>query len=143
MRVTIEFDSATTEQVRQLSVALNQVLGDNNLTLGVEGGDYWHGHTPHLNPNQFAAVAARIIKCGGDSLASIVDEVLAERRDHGTVGGKGRRYHVDLWVNSIMPSHGVRDHVGQWAREQWGTNGHATVLVEDAGPALGNDTVSR
>ena len=74
MRTTIKFDSATTEQVRQLSVALHKATGDNNLTLGVEGPEHWHGETPPLTPNQFAAVVARLVTSDGRSLADIADE---------------------------------------------------------------------
>lgn len=61
MRVTISFDSASTDEVRALSVALHQVTGCNSLTLGVEGPECWHGETPPLNPNQFAEVTGWLV----------------------------------------------------------------------------------
>lgn len=71
MRVTIRFDSATTEQVRAMSVALNGVLGNNRLTLGVEGPEHWHGETPPLRENQFAEVVGRLVKYKGQPLGDI------------------------------------------------------------------------
>lgn len=71
MRVTIQFDSATTKQVRALSVALHQATGDNNLTLGVEGPEHWHGSTPPLTPNQFADVVGRLVRYEGRPLGDI------------------------------------------------------------------------
>ena len=65
MRITINFDSASTEQVRKLSVALNAVLGDNTVHVGVEGPEGWHGSTPHLSENQCADVVGRLVKVDG------------------------------------------------------------------------------
>lgn len=76
MRVTIKFDSATTSQVRALSAALSKVLGDNHLTLGVEGPERWHGETPHLTPNQFADVFGELVKVDGLTIGSIATNAL-------------------------------------------------------------------
>lgn len=72
MRVTIAFDSASTKQVRDLSVALHHALGNNRLTLGVEGPECWHGETPKLTPNQFAQVFAHLVKLDGRTFAEVV-----------------------------------------------------------------------
>lgn len=75
MRTTIKFDSATTQQARQLSVALHKATGNNNrLMLGVEGPEGWHGETPPLSPNQFAAVVAQLCTVGDRTYAEILDE---------------------------------------------------------------------
>lgn len=71
MRVQIKFDSATTEQVRQLSVALKHATGDNNLMLGVEGPECWHGFTPHLTPNQFATVVGDLVTVDGQPIGPL------------------------------------------------------------------------
>ena len=68
MRVTISFDSANTDQVRDLSVALNRATGNNRLTLGVEGPECWHGETPKLTPNQFADVVGNLVGWHGFDL---------------------------------------------------------------------------
>ena len=68
MRITIKFDSATTTQVRDLSVALNAAIGRNQLTAGVDGPECWGGETPPLTPNQFAAVVGRIVKFKGQPI---------------------------------------------------------------------------
>lgn len=79
MRIRIEFDSATTKQVRDLSVALNKVNLEsrNRLTVGVEGPECWGGITPSLTPNQFATVFAHLVKCNGDSVAAALDAAMA------------------------------------------------------------------
>lgn len=73
MRVRIEFDSATTEQVRKLSVALNHAIGNNRLTVGVEGPEHWGGITPSLTPNQFAVLVAELCKVDGVTYATALD----------------------------------------------------------------------
>lgn len=73
MRVSIRFDSATTEQVRQLSVALHKATGNNRITLGVEGPECWHGETPPVTPNQFARVVAELCKADGQTYAAIIE----------------------------------------------------------------------
>jgi hypothetical protein len=73
VRIRIEFDSATTEQVRALSVALNRVMPSNRLTLGVEGPEHWGGITPSLTPNQFAEVVARLCKMNGETFAEALE----------------------------------------------------------------------
>ena len=77
MRVSIHFDSASTEQVRQLSVALHRATGDNTLNLGVNGPEAWHGSTPLLTPDQFTAVAAHVCKADGRTFAELIDQVRA------------------------------------------------------------------
>lgn len=74
MRTTIKFDSANTQQVRQLSVALHKATGNNRLMLGVEGPEGWHGETPPLAPNEFAAVVAQLCTVGERTYADILDE---------------------------------------------------------------------
>jgi hypothetical protein len=75
MRVTIKFDSATTDQVRELSVALQRATSNNRMTLGVEGPEGWHGETPPLTPDQFARVAAHVCKIGAKTYAEVLDGV--------------------------------------------------------------------
>lgn len=74
MRIRICFDSATTTQVRALSVALhNAAVGSNRLTVGVEGPECWGGETPSLTPNQFARVFASLVKADGRPIAEILE----------------------------------------------------------------------
>jgi hypothetical protein len=74
MRVSIQFDSASTEQVRQLAVALHKVGLTETLNVGVNGPEKWSGHTGKLTPNQFASVVASIVKVDGETIAAFVNE---------------------------------------------------------------------
>ncbi len=71
MRVSITFDSATTEQVRLLSVALNKARGNNRLELGVEGPECWHGSTPNLTPTEFATLVGALVTFDGRPIGDI------------------------------------------------------------------------
>jgi hypothetical protein len=74
MRVTIKFDSATTEAVREMAVALNHVGLEGQLRVGLNGPECWHGETPPLSSHQWARVAAMLVKVdGSESLAAFVD----------------------------------------------------------------------
>lgn len=83
MRIRIQFDSATTAQVRALSVALVSAhLPDGNrLTLGVEGPECWGGVTPNLTPGQFARVFAALVKANGRPIAEVLNEWVALNED--------------------------------------------------------------
>lgn len=76
MRVRICFDSASTEQVRALAVALHKVGHTAELQVGVNGPEAWSGSTPHLTPNEYASVVAHTVKYHGTLLSDLLaDEV--------------------------------------------------------------------
>lgn len=69
MRVQIKFDSATTEQVRQMCVALHRVGLTAELSVGVNGPSHWAGCTPHLSESQFASVTGHLVTFNGQTVA--------------------------------------------------------------------------
>ncbi len=69
MRIKISFDSATTEETRQMALALNKANLTGELKVGLNGPECWTGSTPDLNPNQFATVIAHLVKFHGITLA--------------------------------------------------------------------------
>lgn len=75
MRITIAFDSADTASVRKLAVALHHVGLTETLQVGVNGPEHWSGSTPPLRPNEFARVAAELIKFHGEPVADILNEL--------------------------------------------------------------------
>jgi hypothetical protein len=72
MRVTIKFDSATTEQVRLLAVALHKVGKTGQLQVGVNGPEHWCGETPPLRPNEFADVVGNLITYKGEIVGDVL-----------------------------------------------------------------------
>lgn len=72
MRIRIDFDSASTEAVRELAAALAGIYADR-MTVGLNGPDKWAGTTPSLTPTQFAYVVAHIVKHDGETLAATID----------------------------------------------------------------------
>lgn len=79
MRITIRFDSADTEQVRQLAVALHQIGKTGQLKVGVNGPEHWCGETPPLYPGQFASVVGALVTYNGKPIADTLlslDEIV-------------------------------------------------------------------
>jgi len=66
MRITIKFDSAETERVREIAKALHNVGLTAQLTVGLDGPEKWVGETPPMQPWQFASVVANLVKWDGD-----------------------------------------------------------------------------
>ena len=77
MRIQIKFDSASTEAVREIAVALHNVGLTGKLEVGVNGPERWSGNTPMLTSQQFASVAARLIKWEGQPIADTLDALRA------------------------------------------------------------------
>jgi hypothetical protein len=73
MRITIKFDSADTDAVRALCVALHRVGLTATLKVGVNGPSAWCGETPPLTPNQYASVFAHLVKFHGSTIAALLD----------------------------------------------------------------------
>jgi hypothetical protein len=65
MRITIKFDSAETERVRELAKALHNVGLTAQLKVGLNGPEKWEGETPPMQPWQFASVVANLVKYHG------------------------------------------------------------------------------
>ena len=74
MRIQIHIDSADTEQVRELLAALASIGKHESATVGLNGPECWTATTPHLTPNEHAAVVARLVKINGVPLDEIVKE---------------------------------------------------------------------
>lgn len=79
MRISIHFDGASTEAVRELAAALANVGLTGELRVGCDGPDHWSGHTPKMTSGQWARVACRVIKDDGQSVADVLD---ARRAGH-------------------------------------------------------------
>lgn len=79
MRVTIKFDSADTELVRELAVALHRVGLTAQLKVGLNGPEKWCGETPPMRPSQWAQVACSLIKVSGRPVSDVLDEYLGRR----------------------------------------------------------------
>lgn len=77
MRIRIEFDSASTDAVRELAAALHNVGLTRTLTVGLNGPEKWNGITPSLTPAQFARVVARIVKVDDLPIADTLDALRA------------------------------------------------------------------
>lgn len=77
MRIRISFDSADTERVREMCVALHRVGLTGELRVGLNGPECWEGETPHLQPWQFASIVANLVKWQGDE--TIADHFTKER----------------------------------------------------------------
>lgn len=73
MRIKISFDSASTEAVREMAVALHHVGLTGKLEVGVNGPERWSGNTPSLTPQQWASVAAHLVKWQGAPIADALD----------------------------------------------------------------------
>ena len=71
-RIAITFDSATTDMVRDLAVALHNVGLTGKLMVGVNGPECWSGSTPMLTPAQFASVVCRIVKFEDTPIADVL-----------------------------------------------------------------------
>jgi len=56
MRVTVSFDSASTEEVRAMAVALHRAGLTATLRVGVNGPEAWTGETVPVAPNVAVAV---------------------------------------------------------------------------------------
>jgi hypothetical protein len=80
MRIRIEFDSATTETVREMAVALHGVGLTRTLQVGVNGPERWSGITPSLTPDQFAMVVARLVKFDKHPIADHLNALSAADR---------------------------------------------------------------
>lgn len=73
MRIRIDFDSASTEQVRQLCAALHET-GLERATIGLNGPECWAGTTPNMYPNEFAEVVSRLVKADGAPILAMWKE---------------------------------------------------------------------
>lgn len=74
MRIRIEADGATTEQVREMAVALHRIGFTGELQVGCEGPEHWKLQTPNLSPAQFAQVVGHIVRVQGQSVVEYIGE---------------------------------------------------------------------
>lgn len=79
MRVKITGDSATTEQIRSLSVALHRVNMTGQLQVGVNGPDHWGFSTPNLTPSEFCKVAWALIRDNPSNDAIALRDLLQDQ----------------------------------------------------------------
>jgi hypothetical protein len=77
MRVTIRFDSASTEAVREMAAALHNVGLTGTLRVGLNGPEAWSGETPPLTSAQWTSVATRLVKYQGQPLADAIRDLEA------------------------------------------------------------------
>lgn len=73
MRVRLSGDGATVEQIRSLAAACSRAGIRQAVKVGCDGPEKFSFETEILTPNQFATVAAELVKHEGETLASIID----------------------------------------------------------------------
>ena len=72
MRVSLVGDSASTDQVRSLCVALHRIGLTATLQVGVNGPEAWRFETPALSEQQFAMVVGQLVKFDGTPIADLL-----------------------------------------------------------------------
>ena len=72
MRVQLVGDSASTEQVRKLCVALHRIGKTGELQVGVNGPEAWAFTSPHLTERQFALVVGQLVTFDGKPIADLL-----------------------------------------------------------------------
>jgi len=72
MRISIEIDSATTDQFRALVLALYEVRCQDEMTVRLNGPSMWAAKTMPLTPNQFAHVVGQLVQFRGVKIADLL-----------------------------------------------------------------------
>lgn len=72
MRVQLVSDSASTEQVRKLGVALHRIGMTGELKVGLNGPEKWTFTSPHLTERQFALVVGNLVTFEGKPIADLL-----------------------------------------------------------------------